>query len=528
MPIIPAAPADVRKCRLYEVLLKKSAPDDGAAERAESFLQSAIPMVDLTIAGPFKEYTLHNRDHSKKLIHLIGQMLTAPTIDNLSVLECLLLIYSAFLHDMGLSITSIERERILESDDFLDSLQQWPEISDALARARSRLQFASDKAKLQLETEIYQLHEAALSAYLRPRHATPERYRALTSRLKTASGRTDLFELRGVSFEDSLIDICTSHNLDAAVLAEVKALYGERYPRDLVLGGEQANIQFCAACLRLADILDFDRERTPRILFESLGISSRIIPGAEVSIQEWQKHMSVHSLTIEPEEIVVSADSHHPVVEKAVKDFCGAIEREIRDTVAVLRRNPSEITTRYSIELPISVRARVRSFGYVFKDMSLELNQTAISSLLMGERLYSHPAAALRELIQNAIDACVARSELEGKPGTPPRIDVAMETDEAGRHWITVNDDGVGMDEHVLAEYFLRLGNSYYESPEFRRLLLQSGHSKEVFTPISRFGIGLMSVFMIADVLRVDTKSCRSPRGDEAAREDHSGNYNSR
>jgi molecular chaperone HtpG len=518
MPIIPAAPADVRKCRLYEILLKKSSHEDGAAERAEIFLQSAIPVVDLTIAGPFREYTLHNRDHSKKVIHLMGQIISPATLDHLSVLECLLLAYSSFLHDMGLSITSVERDRFLTSDEFLDSLQQWPEISDALTRARERLSFSTEKSKLQLETEIYQLQEAALSAYLRPLHATRERYQQLIKRLKAGSGRSDLFEVRGISFEEPLIDICVSHNLDAASLAEVEGLYKERYPRDLVLGGERSNIQFCAAALRLADILDFDRERTPRILFESLGISSRILPGAEVSLQEWQKHMSVHSLAIEMDEIVVSADSHHPALEKAVRDFCLAIEREVRDTQAVLRQNTAGVTAKYAIELPISVRARVRSVGYMYKDMSLELNQAAISSLLMGERLYSHPAAALRELIQNAIDATLARTELDGTTGLTPRVDVAMETDEVGRHWIKVTDDGVGMDEHVLTEYFLKLGNSYYESPEFRRLLMQSGRSKDDFNPISRFGIGLMSVFMIADVLRVDTMSFRSPRGDGAAR----------
>jgi molecular chaperone HtpG len=518
MPIIAGAPSDLKKCRLYEVLLKKSTPEDGAAERLEVFLQSAIPIVDLTIAGPFKEYTLHNRDHSKKLVHLVGQMIPPHTMDNLSALECLLVIYSAFLHDMGLSITSIERERILASDKFSDSLQQWPEISDALARARGKLEFATEEGKFQLETEIYQLQEAALSAYLRPLHASAERYHDLIKRLRAASGRADLFDIRGVSFEEPLIDICCSHNLDAGSLAEVRGLYEERYPRDLTLGGEKANIQFCAALLRLADVLDFDRERTPRILFESLGISSRIVPGAEVTIQEWQKHMSVHSLAIDREEIVVSADSHHPVIEKGVKDFCGIIEREIRDTLAVLRRNPSEITAAYLIELPISVRARVRSFGYEFKDMSLEINQAAISSLLMGERLYSHPAVALRELIQNSIDACGARLKLEGGSQYSPNISVTMEADETGRHWIRVNDDGVGMDEHVLTEYFLKLGNSYYDSPEFRRLLLHSDEPKNVFTPISRFGIGLMSVFMIADVLQVDTKRFRSPRGDTTAR----------
>ena len=516
--IIPAAPADPRKCAIYEVLLRKSTPENGAAERVEAFLGVAVPAVDLTIAGPFKEYTLHNRDHSKKLLHLADQIIPAATMDSLSVLECLLIIYAAYLHDMGLSFTSVERSRILSSEDFLESLQRWPEIWDALTRARGRLQFASEKERLQAETEIYQLQEAALSAYLRSQHASPGRYRELIERLKSVSSRSDLFQIRAVSFEEPLIDISVSHNLAPGALAEVKELYEERYARDLAIGGEQANLQFCAAVLRLTDIMDFDRERTPKILFDSLGIASRVVPGAEVSIYEWQKHMSVHSISIEQDEIVVSAESRHPVIEKAIKDFCQIIEREIRDTLGVLRRNSPQVAAKYVIDLPASVRAKVRAVGYLFKEMSLELNQAAISSLLMGEGLYSHPAVAIRELIQNALDACAARLELETDSNYQPHISVALATDAAKRHWIEVNDNGIGMDEHVLTEYFLKLGNSYYECHEFKRLLSQSPRASKEFIPISRFGVGLVSTFMIADVLEVETRGGYSPRNDTAAR----------
>ena len=118
--------------------------------------------------------------------------------------------------------------------------------------------------------------------------------------------------------------------------------------------------------------MDFDRERTPLVLFESLGIQSRSLPGAEVTLLEWQKHMAVHTLEINQDEIVVSADSKHPVIEKTIREFSLLIEREIRDTLAVLKRNPLEITKLFQIDLPISVRPHIRSLGYLYKDMSLK------------------------------------------------------------------------------------------------------------------------------------------------------------
>jgi molecular chaperone HtpG len=223
--------------------------------------------------------------------------------------------------------------------------------------------------------------------------------------------------------------------------------------------------------------------------------------------------MAVHTLEINKDEIVISADSQHPVIEKTIREFSQIIEREIRDTLAVLKRNPLEISERYQLDLPISVRPHIRSVGYIYKDMSLSLNQSRIMTLLMGERLYASPAAAVRELIQNSIDACEARRRLEASAFTP-QIEVGVTLDPSGRRWLEVTDNGCGMDEHVLSEYFLKLGNSYYRSPEFGVVVQRAHEDQRPFTPISRFGIGLVSVFLIGDTLEVRTRSTHSPRRD--------------
>jgi hypothetical protein len=162
--------------------------------------------------------------------------------------------------------------------------------------------------------------------------------------------------------------------------------------------------------------------------------------------------------------------------------------------------------------MPITVRSKIRSVGYVFKDMSLRLNESAIMSLLMGDRLYSNHGVAIREVVQNAIDACGMRRLYDSSPQFSPKITLNSREESDGRIWIEIEDNGIGMDEYVLNEFFLRVGTSYYTSPEFRRIQATLGN--ETFVPISRFGIGLLAVFMIGDAIEVSTRNPFSRRGD--------------
>jgi signal transduction histidine kinase len=494
-------------------LREKSTAKDGLAERAEALVGIASPLLDLVVAGPFREYTLHNPAHSKKLIHLCEYLMPERTLDALSALELLLVIDSCYLHDLGMVLTSDERLNLLNSPDFQDTLRTWPTILQELQATRLQAEAATAGDRLRIETRLYQLQEAALAAHLRTIHATQGRYVDLVRMLKESSGRADLFEVDGVSYENELIEICVSHNLDVGALLERRGTYEDRFPRDLALSGYRVNMQFCAALLRLTDILDFDRERTPKILFESLGIGDSNIPGANVSLREWNKHLAVHTIGLGETELVISADSSHPAIERSVRDFCALIEREIRDTSSVLRRNPPDIGDTYRVDIPLTVRPQVRSIGYVYRDFAFRLNESSISKILMGEGLYANKAVALRELIQNSIDACRVKALLTHEAGYKPSITVSHFEDSDHRFWIEVSDNGVGMDEFVLSNYFFRVGDSYYASSDFGRILRNRS-----FTPISRFGIGALSVFMIGDILEVATRNVDSPRGDTAYR----------
>ncbi|MBI5209744.1 MAG: ATP-binding protein [Elusimicrobia bacterium] len=93
---------------------------------------------------------------------------------------------------------------------------------------------------------------------------------------------------------------------------------------------------------------------------------------------------------------------------------------------------------------------------------------------------FSDPLAFYRELIQNAIDA------------GSNRIDVTLEYDEgASTARLAVEDDGEGMDERIIDDYFLVLFRSTKEDD---------------LTKIGKFGIGVVSVFSLRpEMVRVHT-----------------------
>ena len=75
--------------------------------------------------------------------------------------------------------------------------------------------------------------------------------------------------------------------------------------------------------------------------------------------------------------------------------------------------------------------------------------------LLVGQNLYSSPDMAMRELLQNAEDAC--HLQALGDPLFKPEIVVRV---SVTGNWVEVRDNGLGMDSEVFEESFATIGAS--------------------------------------------------------------------
>ncbi|MFI0899584.1 caspase family protein [Streptomyces sp. NPDC020983] len=149
-------------------------------------------------------------------------------------------------------------------------------------------------------------------------------------------------------------------------------------------------------------------------------------------------------------------------------------------------------------------------------EMRLTLDDDSIRELLMGRQIYHHPEAAIRELFQNALDACRHRDRrlafLRHKRGGAPtgswrgQIGFVRGTDENGRPFIECSDNGVGMGEHELEKLFARGGKRFTRSQEYLEEQAEWRHAGISMQPNSIFGIGVYSYFLLAEEIRVVTR----------------------
>ncbi|MYX94082.1 peptidase C14 [Streptomyces sp. SID486] len=287
-----------------------------------------------------------------------------------------------------------------------------------------------------------------------------------------------------------------------------------------------------AALLRLAGLLAFDARCMPEVLAEHLAVSDPVVPSDVISVLRdafWDLDQDGSA----PSYLHLDAVCPHPAIHAALAsvvedaDDHGHLLRESarhlpQEEAALLRGLPARLSDH-------RLRAE-REHGVDAYDVPLarfSLSQTEIRRLLMGEKLYDgEPQLALRELYQNAMDACRYRDMRSrylralGREQGPwvGRIRIEVGEDSRGLY-VECVDNGVGMTAEQLKNTFTRAGRRFDQSHAFRReqaAWLRHDSSLRLY-PNSRFGIGVFSYFMLADEMTIVTRPV-SPDGRAAAK----------
>ena len=119
----------------------------------------------------------------------------------------------------------------------------------------------------------------------------------------------------------------------------------------------------------------------------------------------------------------------------------------------------------------------------------------------LGERLYSDPSVSVRELLQNANDSCVVR---QADDPNAPAGEIRVSFDTWTRRLI-VEDNGAGLTEDEVREFLGVIGSS--KTDQVRAKLESIGQRGLAERLIGRFGLGLLSAFIIGDRIEFVTLS---------------------
>ncbi len=492
----------LERSKLYQVLVSRRV-DDPAAGHAVQLVDDATYYAyqrTKTVLRHMGEFTLHDGDHLFRVL-LLMELLLGEQLEELSSPEVLLLILSAFFHDIGMAADErdvLAWKKVWDQTPVLNDDHERSERARFDRYCSGRPEEMERLRRLRAEGN----HSAAevaqgylISDYIRLTHAD-------RGRQVIKADWDGKICYRDVDLTVEFASICFSHNEDAAAVLDLD--------RRMVCGpGVYACLPLVAVILRLADVLDFDGKRTPKVLLSHLFVRH------PVSLREWTKHRAVESWIISPAMIQFHAKCTHPAIEASIHAFCDLIDRELGTcghVLTLLGEFHRNLGRRLHVAVPLRVdRTKIETRKsidgkpeYLYRQTQFTLSKNQVIDLLMGTRLYGKPEVALRELLQNSIDACLLRQALESQWGnsySPELVVRYFTVDEDDV--LEVEDNGVGMDQHIIDTYYTKVGASFYKSAEFYELKSQANAK---FSPTSRFGIGILSCFMVSDTVLVDTR----------------------
>lgn len=408
-----------------------------------------------TIPKDLEEYTLHNIDHSIRVLKICEDLL--PDSVKLNVIEITLLYYAVILHDIGMTCSNGEKEGIYSSNDF--------------SKFKNKFEQGTD------ENEIFR-------NYLRDTHVL----RSCDKVDNIFIDDTKLtFKFKTSNLSRFIKLLIKSHGMDPLDLTIENG-----YLHDQRIDNYSVNIQYLSILLRLGDILDLHPERAPLSLYWHIGIKN------SYSQLKWKENQAVDGFSIKSDEIVFSAYCTDIKIERSLNQYIDLIDDELPKSLLVVKRSNVE---NYFLSLPDKVnRTQITNDGsYIFNDLKFEIDYDHVMRILMGTELYEQEEIFIRELIQNSYDAIRLREFILRKKGwdiPSPKIKISYDSTLSE---LTIEDNGIGIDEETLKNYVIEVGKSYYSSNDFLM--------KEVdFKPISKFGIGILSCFMVSESINIISK----------------------
>ena len=257
-----------------------------------------------------------------------------------------------------------------------------------------------------------------------------------------------------------------------------------------------------ACLLRVADALHLDSCRAPRFL-------RAITNPSGVSALHWTFQERLARPHIELDAVVFTTGQPFGLEDAEAwwlaYDRLNAVDRELHDVDLLLQSRGRELLKARRVKgagSPEILARSVRTRNWRPVDARFQVSDVPrIVEHLGGSKLYGdNPTVALRELIQNAADAVQARRKYEKRSEDWGLISVGLIL-KADKTWLVVEDNGIGMSEHVLTGPLLDFGTSFWRSSlameEFPGLMAAGMHA------IGHFGIGFFSVFMLGPVVRV-------------------------
>lgn len=224
------------------------------------------------------------------------------------------------------------------------------------------------------------------------------------------------------------------------------------------------NVVFLMILLRIADYLQIDKNRTDKILLKIKTFSSPL------SLREHKTHLSIQYIHFgkikEPELIYVECNPENAHMYVKIQDLIKDIQHEFDLSWATLGEiygfNPNDRPKIKFRRINSNLEGNfAESLKYVPKKIAFDVNNE-VAKLLVAPLYGNNPTYGVRELVQNATDACKERVIIEASSGDKnyePFVIVSISKIDEDKYLFKIKDNGKGMTLNEILNYFLSVGS---------------------------------------------------------------------
>jgi hypothetical protein len=479
------------------------------SESVRTTIKEWMPKIQLILSvggtSP-SDFTLHDAQHSFRVAELMNEIIPSDVLTSLSVYELALLLFSAYLHDIGMTPT---QSSLMLYYDYLLTGQPQSLSGEQIATFQRWLDEQGNDIAPPLSKDPPTPSTLGQARFLITNYCRAKHVELAEEWIELNLGTEKLGSY--AQWLGDLKVLCRSHHQGYHQL--ITELFD---PKPVGGAGMTVHLRYLAIVLRVADILDFDPERTPDVIFRHRQI-------APSSIVYWHKDHHI-SRMLEHGRLTISAEPPDARLHRAIELMIDSIESELRLARQIDDERPLEVA-RFQ-EVPLyhrwdvlpdirrDIRPKNNAYEYIYGAFRPDTEK--LLQLLSGRELYGDEMIAVRELLQNAFDAIREQIAYERLQKQNPndakwedllggiheiKLDIEIEEDHI---WLVCNDDGAGMSKSIISNYLLVSGNS--RRPEVKLLERRCSASGFELGRTGKFGIGVLSYFMIADLVQIRTR----------------------
>jgi len=469
----------------------------------------------------FGEYTNHGIDHINQVMKKSEEVIDADCKDKLDAKNVSCLIIAILFHDIGMNLNLICFNHLIsESCEFkihsLDNLS----YRELWTNYLKEFEYWTDSDKIKTlgseinpkllfnykKSEINDIDRKFIGEFIRRNHPRIGHDLILNYFPLKDSKKLKFIDLSDSNYQFSdtkkfhqYDEICgiiaRSHGMNLRHITE----YLKAIDNDSWMDFNEVKTVFLMAVIRIADYLLVDSERVTSSVFLFKEFLSPI------SIHEFQKHLSVVTgkksrKDLESYRFTVKELTDNEIFVSLSKLFKN-IQIELDTTWAVLGEAYSLFPDLNHLKLSyrrISSNlleiSNSNNSDIVFGERTIQFNNKLL--LLLARTLYKHKSACLRELVQNAADACRLRKKYDS--AIEPEIKIEFKSNK-----LTVTDNGIGMSLSDISNYLLKVGRTS-KVEELKDDLLTG-----------KFGIGFLASFILSNSVHIQTRKFGSKHGHE-------------